>query len=556
VSIDLWDLPSGKPLAPINFQSNTTPTSMTFSTDGKTLYAACPGSGVHAWDVASRVASGNTQPGEYVLGAGRFRATIERENKVGDFFLRLMRRGSVEEYYRHRLPPVGNSFLSVSRDESRLAFLTDGENLHVLDLKSRNLVVKFNVAVERQSYAAHISPDGKSVTRLPSVLAFSPGGRWAFSGDDRGEVRAWEVATGELVATLEGPKQKVMGLVMASSGRLAAVALDGVFMWDLKGTAPATSPEVSPVVGDVAMARRLDGNGGNASSIAFSPDGRLLVTGHDNPQPAIRLWDVATGKEQRAVTGLRGPARSIAFSLDGKKIISGEGDTVFARDGQLGSRGADRLGFGQYVSPDGRHRAVIGYNNRTRGVLLRVWSQGATGEKAFPVDDNSNVFLSFSADESRVAFIGRKGTLYVFELASKKTIFKQNMGGGGLRPYGAFISPDGHFVLVSYDDGAMRLWDIKERKAVHTFRGHKGGVRNAVFSADGKRIYSGDSEGFVHVWDVATEKLLGTLKGASRGLGQLALSANGRRLAAVAGEGIYLWDLSGKAGGNGTGGGR
>src|SRR5262249_55336490 len=59
-------------------------------------------------------------------------------------------------------------------------------------------------------------------------------------------------------------------------------------------------------------------------SVAFAPDGRTALSGgHDK---ALRLWDLATGKEIRTFTGHSGYINSVAYSPDGRTALSGGRD--------------------------------------------------------------------------------------------------------------------------------------------------------------------------------------------------------------------------------------
>jgi uncharacterized protein YjiK len=69
--------------------------------------------------------------------------------------------------------------------------------------------------------------------------------------------------------------------------------------------------------------RALEGHTSYVSSVAFSPDGKTLASGVDT---RIKLWDVATGMQLRVFEAHTAGVCSIAFSPDGKTLASG-GDT-------------------------------------------------------------------------------------------------------------------------------------------------------------------------------------------------------------------------------------
>jgi WD40 repeat protein len=59
-------------------------------------------------------------------------------------------------------------------------------------------------------------------------------------------------------------------------------------------------------------------------SVAFSPDGRYILSGSEDN--TIRLWETATGRELRRFEGHSELVYSVAFSPDGRYALSGSGD--------------------------------------------------------------------------------------------------------------------------------------------------------------------------------------------------------------------------------------
>ena len=59
-------------------------------------------------------------------------------------------------------------------------------------------------------------------------------------------------------------------------------------------------------------------------SVAFAPDGRTILTGSEDM--TARLWDAASGREIRRLTGHGDEVTSVAFAPDGRTILTGSKD--------------------------------------------------------------------------------------------------------------------------------------------------------------------------------------------------------------------------------------
>ena len=68
----------------------------------------------------------------------------------------------------------------------------------------------------------------------------------------------------------------------------------------------------------------LKGHTSIAYSVAFSPDGRRIVSGSGDQ--TLRVWGAESGEEMLTLKGHSGTVTSVAFSPDGRRIISGSHD--------------------------------------------------------------------------------------------------------------------------------------------------------------------------------------------------------------------------------------
>src|SRR5262249_10660887 len=64
-----------------------------------------------------------------------------------------------------------------------------------------------------------------------------------------------------------------------------------------------------------------------AGPVAISPDGKRFAAAGAQPGDPIRLWDIASGEELSSLGGFRDTATALAFSPDGKRLVSGMKDT-------------------------------------------------------------------------------------------------------------------------------------------------------------------------------------------------------------------------------------
>ncbi|HZU37742.1 MAG TPA: sigma-70 family RNA polymerase sigma factor [Gemmataceae bacterium] len=191
-------------------------------------------------------------------------------------------------------------------------------------------------------------------------LRFSPDGRRLYTTAFQGPVSEWDVATGKLQRTLPTPGSGVFDPAISPDGRWLAGGLlnahgagKRVIVWDLAtgkqraqlymGAGPSywlAWSRDSHLLAAVAAGTKQPGEarvwditrgtlgrvmtGKIGSSVAFSPDGRMLATG--DYQGHLTLWELTSGRVRHRFLGHEDSIDSIAFSPDGRLLASASTD--------------------------------------------------------------------------------------------------------------------------------------------------------------------------------------------------------------------------------------
>jgi RNA polymerase sigma factor (sigma-70 family) len=325
--IRLWDLASGKELFS-DLEGHDAPVNaVAYSPDGKLLVTGGENGQVRFWDAAT----------------GRMLRQLKTSARS----------------------------ISFSPDGRRLVIARPHyKNLRVWDVATARELLALPPKGAREALSAVFSPDGKQVLSVDS--------------DPRAErptteLQVHDAATGKHLETRELPGDSPECLAVACDGTIAV----GGYWLIGQGDAPLV---VCPSEG-ARRGRSLIGHNVDVTSVAFSPDGHVLVSAGDR---TVRLWELASCLEVAVVKGSGSTMTAVAVSPNGRLIAAAEG-------------GRRSMFFDGSVPP-----------------VIHLWDI-ATGEELARLDHDGSVVtsLAFSPDGTRLVSGLANGSVLIWDVAAK-----------------------------------------------------------------------------------------------------------------------------------------
>jgi WD40 repeat protein len=301
-------------------------------------------------------------------------------------------------------------------------------------------------------------PEAYPVTVPITALAFSPKGDEIIAGGYH-EVNVWKVGDGTLGRRVRTLPERVYEIAYSPDGNFAATAAGDPGQF---GSAKLWKVEAD---GNLTPVRDLVESVDCVYAVAFSPDSKTVAAaGADR---AIRVWDVATGKELALIEDHADWIFDLAFSPDGKRLASASRDKtakvfdVAKKESVATFPGHADTVYAITFSPDGKQVVTAGADNQ-----LRVWNPDEDGKQARNVGGfGGPIFkLQFTPDGKTLVACSADKTLRLFENYSSK----QTLSGHTDWIYTFAISPDGKTLASGSWDGEVRLWSLPDGKPIKT----------------------------------------------------------------------------------------
>ncbi|CUA73249.1 putative WD repeat-containing protein alr3466 [Nostoc sp, PCC 7120] [Rhizoctonia solani] len=213
-------------------------------------------------------------------------------------------------------------------------------------------------------------------------------------------------------------------------------------------------------------------------------------------------------------------AYSVAFSPDGKSVVSGSLDQTIRmwnahRPSQIGDplRGHSGSIYSVSYSPLGNTIASASYDK-----TIRLWDVKSLQQLGQPIQGNHSFYsIAFSPSAQLIASSYTLGnnpdrcTVQLWNVEKKKSA--SNPFKGHIEDVNSVqFSPDGSQIVSGSDDRTILVWDVERGMAIlRPFQGHTGFVTSIALSPSGSQIVSGSSDRTLRLWDTRTEGMIGNL---------------------------------------------
>jgi WD40 repeat protein len=327
----------------------------------------------------------------------------------------------------------------------------------------------------------------------------------------------------------------------------------------------------------------------NVGAVAYTPDGRWLVTGGDDGR--IRLWESATAQPRTEVQTDQ-EVRFLAVDRAGRRLLVGTTATVQLWDlACLTVRGGPRCrveaGDREALVSVGTDTTAVADASANRVVTFApgettatIWQsrlrRGATLHLRSPV-----TAVAISDDGRRVATGTRAGRVAIWDANGRRLaagpLHRLRVSALGFGPGGVLVSgsDDGTvrlwdpgaspanrligelpgqvqrlavsragYVAAGGESGVIYTWELTTGRFVRALVGHTGIVSALRYGTDGRRLFSASDEGTLRAWESATGGSRAVMAGHRSRVQEIAISPRGDRVASVGSDGeLRIWDV-------------
>ena len=255
----------------------------------------------------------------------------------------------------------------------------------------------------------------------------------------------------------------------------------------------------------------------------------------------IKLWDVKSGREIQTLNGHSASVNTIAFSPDGKSIVSGSSDmNIRIWDLETGKSKGMAGGDGEVLSvaysPDGQLIA-----SATKGGAVRLWDARTRKQVSQLNSDHDDLvrWVQFSRDgQSLIAECPTEIKVWNIAKANIEHSFEKARNTW----YAAVaLHPKLNQIATGDDSGRIQIWDLTNESLVSTMQWHSSSISAISFNSTGTRMVAASTDGAVKTWHVERCEELLALPSRRTPIPCLKFSPDGKSIAAGYHDGWMMW---------------
>ena len=245
---------------------------------------------------------------------------------------------------------------------------------------------------------------------------------------------------------------------------------------------------------------RLTGHTTPIRSLAFSGNGRTLISGGGTNEPFLKFWSLEDGDEIDSLRAQSSAVLTLAVSPNGQKLVTSGEDSD-----------------------------------------IHFWTWPQASSKVTFFDHYSYVLDLAITPDSQFLVSGALDGIRVWTLDPPHFLYQ--LEDFGTPAYALAIHPNGFLVASGDDKGDVRFWNLRKRSLVSKFTAHQSPISGLAITPDGKTLITASHDSTIKLWDLATGNLLATWTGHQGKVESIALSPNGKILASASIDGVRLWSV-------------
>ncbi len=397
-------------------------------------------------------------------------------------------------------------------------------------------------------------------------VAFVPDGSKVISGGSDGTARVWDIRTQQELMRFTRPGA-VYELAVSPDGRFVALNGDGdiATVWDIK-----------------SGKKLYDLNKGSSYLIAFTPDGKRIITGDP-----VTIWDASTGKqifqvENSGTTRISRNGDWVAYQVENKTIevlnavtlqtkykisldayvrqfeISPDGKLIALQIKECDKKSLQGTCQQSSVSiislEDGKFLSTItvfdfmrnyGFSPKSDWIIttdssfnLKIWDVHKKDEILSVYHEGIINSVEITPDETMAISASNDDTARVWSISSGQEISRMTHNG---KVWGVSFSPDGKLAVSGALDHTIKVWKVLPDSGARI--NHSIYVYNVAVSPDNKTAASADAYGEILVWDMAAGQTISKFK-VDDSVFSLAFSPTGDKLLAGSEDHTArIWDI-------------